>query len=217
MLENRKVKWFTDNQNVKRIINSGSRRSNLQQIALNINRFCEQKSIVIEPEWIKRKYNVLADTLSRTTDSDDWQIQPEVFAYWDIVWGPHSIDRFASNLNSQCKKFNSRWWCPGTEGVDAFTKNWSNECNWLVPPPRFILRTLKKMQKDKANGTIVVPLWRSSPFWPSLVAEPEVFHSFVKAKEVLPCSNVIRKESGSNGIFADNPLKFKLIALKIVF
>ena len=217
VLEHKKVKLFTDNQNVKRILNSGSRQSGLQQIALNIHHFCEQKGITIEPEWIKRSNNKMADALSRTTDSDDWQIQSWVFEYLDKAWGPHSIDRFASNLNTHCRRFNSRWWCPGTEGIDAFSQDWSNDCNWLVPPPRLILRALMKMQKDKAIGTIVVPLWKSSPFWPFVVAEPDIFHSFVTAREVLPDKNVIRKGYGNNGIFAENPLKFNLIALNIVF
>ena len=121
-LKNKKVKCFTDNQAVKRIINSGSKKADLQQISLSINECCEQSGIILNPEWIRRTENDIADTLSRTSDSDDWQIQPWVFAYLDKAWGPHSVDRFASNLNMHCTRFNSRFWCPGTEGVDAFSQ-----------------------------------------------------------------------------------------------
>lgn len=30
--------------------------------------------------------------------------------------------------------FNSRFYQPGTEAVDAFTQNWEFENNWLHPP-----------------------------------------------------------------------------------
>ena len=102
-----------------------------------------------------------------------------MFNYLNKSWGPHSIDRFASNLNKKCNRFNSRWWCPGTEAVDTFSQNWAKECNWLVPPPRLILKTLNKMQKDKAKGTLVVPMWRSAPFWPFLISDEKMFKKFV--------------------------------------
>ena len=34
------------------------------------------------------------------------------------------------------KKINSRWWCPNTNGVDAFKQFWGDDNNWLFPPPR---------------------------------------------------------------------------------
>nr|XP_006819126.1 PREDICTED: uncharacterized protein LOC102809450 [Saccoglossus kowalevskii] len=49
----------------------------------------------------------------------------------DKIWGPHSIDRFASCHNAQLPRFNSAAWNPGTEAVDAFCQNWSTENNWI--------------------------------------------------------------------------------------
>ena len=72
-----------------------------------------------------------------------------VYRLLDNKWGPHSVDRFASNLNNQCKRFNSRWWCPGTEGVDAFGQSWANEVNWLVPPPRLILSIVENASREE--------------------------------------------------------------------
>jgi len=34
-----------------------------------------------------------------------------------------TIDRFASYYNTQLPRFNSRFWNPSSEGVDAFTSN----------------------------------------------------------------------------------------------
>jgi hypothetical protein len=50
------------------------------------------------------------------------------------VWGPHTIDRFASDYNTTCV-FNSKYWCPGTTGINAFDQHWGQENNWIVPPP----------------------------------------------------------------------------------
>lgn len=215
ILQNKKVRWFTDNRNVKKIIKSGSKKQDLQQIALSIHDVCNKEGIIIQPEWIKRTDNIKADKLSRTKDSDDWQIDVNVFYHLDSVWGPHTIDRFATNLSSHCNRFNSRFWCPGTSGVDAFSQSWSNECNWIVPPPGLILRVLKKMQKEKAIGTLVVPQWKSAPFWSELVSENGTFRDFVKDSKILQQQDVITQSHSKFGIFSENPLKFKLVALRI--
>ena len=46
------VKWFTDNQNVPRIISSGSSKGHLQSEALSIFSICCSHGISIEMEWI---------------------------------------------------------------------------------------------------------------------------------------------------------------------
>ena len=37
-----------------------------------------------------------------------------------LVWGAHSIDRFANYLNAGLPRFNSRFWNPGSEGIHSF-------------------------------------------------------------------------------------------------
>ena len=192
MLKNKKVKWFTCNKNVKKILIAGSKKQTLQQVALEINEFCEESSrpISLEPEWIRRCHNTKADLLSRTAESDDWKVQSWIFNFLDQTWGPHTVDRCASNLNTHCDRFNSRWWCPRTEGVNAFDQSWKNESNWLVPPPRLILKAFKKLQHERAKGTMVIPMWKSAPFWSFLVSENKDFNSFVIDSEVLPQTNI---------------------------
>ena len=45
---------------------------------------------------------------------------PLSFHRIDLVWVPHSIDRFANHLNAKLPRFNSRFSNPGAEGIDAF-------------------------------------------------------------------------------------------------
>ena len=121
------VKWFTDNQNVPRIISSGSSKELLQSEALSIFNICCSHGISIEMEWIPRSQNEQADFLSRIFDSDDWGLSPLSFHRIDLVWGPHSVDRFANHVNARLPRFNSRFWNPGSEGIDAFVMNWHGE------------------------------------------------------------------------------------------
>ena len=92
-----------------------------------------------------REDNELADYLNRITDYD-WNLDGAIFQQLDLRWGPHIIDRFTSHYNTQLPCFNSWFWNPGTEGVDAFTCDWSNDINWLCPPVFLIPHDLTYQQ-----------------------------------------------------------------------
>ena len=166
-LRNQRVRWLSDNQNVCRIITTGSRKPQLQVEALAIFSVSAANNIRIDLDWIPRAENDLADYLSRITDYDDWSLDHATFISIDLAWGPHTVDRFASHYNAQIPRFNSRFWSPGTEAVDAFTVDWHDDNNWLCPPVYLIPRSLRHAQNCHARGTLVVPEWPSAVFWPS--------------------------------------------------
>ncbi|XP_072166403.1 uncharacterized protein [Diadema setosum] len=215
-LEGQSVRWFTDNRNVTRIVQKGSRSRQLQSIALEIHETCEKFGLTIIPVWIPREQNTRADNLSKIIDSDDWYISPNVFGYLDRRWGPHTVDRFACDYNSQCRRFNSRWGCPNSEGVDAFKQAWSDDVNWWVPPPRLAARVIDKAVQDCANGTLVVPQWKSAPFWPKIFKGGK-FAPFIE-NSFMFSSKEVKKGKGNNGIFGSSrTTDFTLIALKLRF
>ena len=185
---NARVRWFTDNQNVVRILQVGSRKPHLQVEALRVFRFCIKYNIRLEPEWVPREMNELADYFSRVVDYDDWYIDHTVFKMVDDWWGPHRIDRFAAPYNKQVERFNSRYACSGTEAVDTFTANWYGENNWWCPPPSLIPRVIRHAECCKAQGTLVVPWWESAPFWPLLCPKGGKWASFVVDCGTLPLS-----------------------------
>ena len=187
-LENERVRWFSDNQNVVRIVLHGSRVPALQVEALAIFAVCVANHIRIEPEWIPRKQNELADYYSRLIDYNDWRLNPAVFKWLDYVWGPHTVDRFADHLNAHTQRFNSRFWVPGSEAVDTFTCNWSEENNWWYPPVYLIPRVIRHAQLTKARGTLIVPQWPSAPYWPLLFPNGSDPADFIIAWLELPCS-----------------------------
>ena len=60
-LINERIRWYSDNQNVVRIVQYGGRQAALQSGALSIFVSCLRNNIRIESEWIPRRKNELAD------------------------------------------------------------------------------------------------------------------------------------------------------------
>ena len=199
-LRNMRVRWFTDNQNVVRSLKVGSCKPHLQIEALKVFKTCLAHNVRLEPEWVPREKNQLADYFSRIIDYDDWYIDQAVYKMLDTTWGPHTVDWFATAYNAQVQRFNSRFACPGSEAVDAFTVDWSKENNWWCPPPMLVPRVLRHAECCKAQGTLVVPLWESALFWPLLYHHARGWVPFVKGWLSLPLSEQLIRpgRSGSS-------------------
>ena len=163
-----------------------SARLDLQQIALQIFQTCIRNKIELDVQWVPRDCNEQADLLSRFVDKDDWAVNARIFRIIDAKWGPHTIDRFASYYNSQLPRFNSEHASPRSSGVDSFAQDWSNDNNWLCPPVNLIVQTIRKLQSCNGIGTLIIPEWPSSLFWPYLHSSDLVFRSYVKAVFCLP-------------------------------
>ncbi|KAK3102573.1 hypothetical protein FSP39_012299 [Pinctada imbricata] len=146
------VQVFTDNKNVKHIPQVGSKKSCLNKIGLEILDTCDTNDVRVISHWIPRTSNIEADRLSRCFDCDDWGIQWWVYLSLDFQWGPHTYDRFASVYNRKCDKFSTKFWCKEAHSVDAFNQRWTNENNWLVPPPSLISNVIKKITKEEVTG-----------------------------------------------------------------
>ena len=61
-----------------------------------------------------------------------------------------------------CQDLTLRFFQPGCEAVDALAQNWAYNNNWLCPPVFLIVRVLKHMELCCAQGTLVLPLWKSA-------------------------------------------------------
>ena len=155
-LKGQKLKIFSDNQNVIRISSVGSKIPALNSIAISLFKFSLAHNISFQVQWVPRSQNAKADYLSRLVDADDWYLNPQLFQLLSSFWGPFDIDRMADQNNTQLKRFNSKFWCPGTEVIDCFTQNWSHCNNWVCPPPALLLSVLKHMAFWKASGVLVL-------------------------------------------------------------
>ena len=123
----------TDSQNVVFIQHRGSRKTWLNEVAKRLFWLCMEHQIVLHVNWVPRDLYQLADDVSKLIDPSDWRLHPGLFDFLDTKWGPHSIDLFASSRNTHCERFFSRYWCPGSRGVDAFSHDWSQENSWINP------------------------------------------------------------------------------------
>ncbi len=103
-----------------------------------------------------------------TIGLDDWMISEKFFRLISDMWGPFSVDCFASYSNAKVSRFFSRFWNPNTAGVDALAQDWSKENCLLVPPVLLIPSVLRHLYFCKDRGALVFPWWPSSPFWPLL-------------------------------------------------
>ena len=212
---NSHVYMYTDNANLVCILKSGSNIETLQCISLKIYDVCRDNTIQYTPVWIPRKCNATADYLSRCLDSDDWSIAEDLYKLLDNRWGPHTIDRFASHYNAKCDRFNSKWWVPGTEAIDCFSQSWSGEINWLVPPPSRVLECIHKISEDACIATLIIPEWKSAPFWTELYDNKGCIKKPVCDVVYLPTKGSVIPCLGNNGVFERGTLSFRMMALRI--
>eukprot|EP00873_Tetraselmis_striata_P035161 jgi/Tetstr1/455425/TSEL_042257.t1 len=100
----------------------------------------DSNGVHIRARYIRSAANVWADRLSRHLDSDDWQLDPVLFAELEAMWGAHSVGRFASALNAVLPRYNAAWLDPGCEAVDSLhlsDAEWRRENNYGNPLGRF--------------------------------------------------------------------------------
>ena len=74
-----RIKWFTDYMSVCHIVEKGSMKRDLQDIATEIFSFCTVNCISLEIEWLPRTLNQQADYLSKVIDCNDWGLAVTIF------------------------------------------------------------------------------------------------------------------------------------------
>jgi len=206
----------TDNQAAALILMHGSRLPHLHSEAVQIFQLCYKHGIQLHAEWLPREENARADLFSKIEDEDDWQLNPVVFSDIDRDWGPHTIDRFSSSSTTQLPRFCSLFWNPGCLVVDAFTTSWSGELNWLCPPPHLIARCIRQLKRDSADGSLLVPLWFSAPWWPLLCLSPNIFCKFVTgARIIYRCQDLFLDGTCRWNLFSSQVPNCDILVLRI--
>ena len=69
--------------------------------------------------------------------------------------------------------------------MNSFTADWSSENNWLCPPVSLIGSTIRHLRICKGMGTLLVPMWESSYFWPLLYPNGVHMADFIKDTMVV--------------------------------
>ena len=212
------ILWYTDNWAASKIIRKGSPKPELHEMAEKIFELCKQHHIKLLVEWVPRELNEYADYLSKIVDHDDWVTTSIFFKYLEEKWGPHTIDRFASSSNTKLKRFNSKFLCPNTEHVNAFSISWEGENNYLVPPVTYIPKILAHMQACQAKGTVVVPYWPSAAYFPILFEDRNAYAPYIDAWEVIPFREGIVAQGDNKDCFiGSKQFKSDILVLRVKF
>ena len=160
------IYWLTDSSNMVSFLTKGSGKNHIQSEVLKIMVLCQRLKIKIIPIHLLRDDPRIqvADDGSKTTDTDDWEVDAETFKRIDRRH-KFTIDLFASNNNTKCQKFFSNFYCQGTFGIDAFSHSWERETAWICPPIREVIRVVRRLRKSKTRGVLFIPEWRTADFW----------------------------------------------------
>ena len=83
--------------------------------------------------------------------------------------------------------------------------------------PRYsVLRVVKHMLACKAEGTLIVPRWGSSPFWPMIFRQNLVYQDYIT--DVIEFSNpegIFVEGSNKNSLFGSDRFTSPVLAVRI--
>jgi hypothetical protein len=76
-----------------------------------------------------------------------------------------------------------------------------------------VIETVNKLIRENATGTLVVPEWKSAPFWP-IIHTGFKFRAFIKNVKVFKGYNITHRGRGRNGVFGTPHQNFNFLALR---
>lgn len=217
-LAGRRLRAVVDNSGLEWGWAGGSRTPEINSIFRNIWEWCRLTGSSLAIYWVPRRFNVRADQLSKFVDRNDWQLHPECFRMLDSRWGPHTFDRFATDRNALCARFCSAVWCPGTQGIDAFSFDWRNENNWANPPFVLIPKVIQHLRLCEAAATLICPAWYKQPWWHVICPDGATLAPYIVDWVELPSRPDLFRPGPyqANQAGVGNP-KWRVLALRIDF
>ena len=173
LLAGSSVAVFTDKSTAVLYLRNqgGTRSSFLNFIAQRILRWAEDLSVVISPQFIMGKRNVLADALSRPNQilGSEWTLKQEVFRDLCRRW-PVLIGLFATSQNHRCSFYFSPYHIHNAMGTVALLRIWNGWQAYAFPPWSLILAGFQKLRSSSGVLlTIVAPYWPERPWFPDLL------------------------------------------------
>jgi hypothetical protein len=131
------------------------------------------------PRYIRSELNP-ADIFSRLTDRDAWTLSPSVQHMLmqraqAVFHKSISLDVFACPQSKVTSRFASRHFAPEALAEDGLFLDWSSEVVWLNPSWALLPDVLCKLRSERPVAVLIVPVWPSQTWWPSLLAL-EAFH-----------------------------------------
>jgi len=160
------IYWITDSEVMTQVLKKGSHRPILQKLVFQVANLCSELQIRIEPIHLRREDPriQMADTLSKTKDTDNWSIDEASFQFLNEQFR-FETDIFADKNNRRTPRFFSKYFDQGTSGVDAFSMPWGNwGMLWICPPVSELVKTHRRIIGSQVQGVIILPRWQTSSF-----------------------------------------------------
>ena len=204
LLAGTEVSLGGDNQAVVQMLHTWTSRSpDLMRVLRSIWYQLDCLDARLQPFWMSTLDNGEADFLSRLRDPGDWRLSQVVFRRLDVAFGPHTVDRFASCLNTHLPRYNSAWADQRSAGVNAFAQpssDWLASNNFCCPPWDLLPRLAQLLVETGAPATVVAPCWPAQA-WYQLLQERscEVLHLPASPSLLLPGRQTLSGSAGRLG------------------
>ena len=133
--------------------------------------FFMERKIWLSAAHISGKDNITSERESRIfIDNKEWMLSTHLFQEIVATWGEPTIDLFASRLNKQVACYAS--WKPDPEPtyVHAFSISWNDHSFYAFPPFSLIARSLQKIQMEKSEDILTVPMWDTQAWYSQLLS-----------------------------------------------
>jgi hypothetical protein len=151
-LKGKVVQILTDNVTAAAYVNfQGGQSVEMTDISMAIWDICVRHNISISAKHLAGKLNQEADQLSRRSSQYEWMLHPNLFRYLDRLWGPHTVDRFASMATTQINVLGSIYRRCGRVS-SARLHGLRVQNNFVNPPFRLIGRVLDVVCAQKGSG-----------------------------------------------------------------
>ena len=172
-LEGRVVAVFSDNTTAVAYLRrqGGTLSPALNSVAQRILRWAEGLNIILMPQFVPGRNNVVADVLSRPNQvlGSEWMLHQDVFNWLRQRW-PVTIDLFASSLSHHCSVYFAPVSDPMAAGTDAMLQSWDSLQVYAFPPFAMIGQVLAKVRASQGlELTLIAPLWPQRPWFPELL------------------------------------------------
>ena len=210
----KQVAWFTDNTNVVSIVHSGSKVTELQDLALRIFHVCVSFGISLEMKWIPRDLNSFAYHLSRMTTqlmmmfSKFWMFDGDRIPLTDLhVAIMLGFPALILDFTSQVLRLSTVFYKTGS----------LRTIGYFLQFPK-LRELVNHLRLCNAEGTLVIPMWKSSYFWVLLCNDGRHWNPFVHDWVVLPkFKQLFVRGKAKNDMFGARELSFAVVALRINF
>ena len=165
-----RIELYSDNQCTVLCINKqGSTKTKINELIREIWLFCKENELEQVAMHVPSEQNIADEGSGQKGLETEWSFRDDEYQRIENKFGPFNVDLFASRINKKNDRYVS--WHKDCDAwrINTFSFMWSYIFSYIFPPFNIIVKTLHKIQMDKADCVIIVP-WLKSQVWvPKLV------------------------------------------------